>query len=309
MKTTQKKKILVLGGTGFIGKNICSKLKNKNNIVIFSRKKNGDLRKFLVLKKFLEKNSKIDIIINCAAHVGGLNYIFKKSADIVSDNLQIYNNLYKNLINLKKKPIIVNLLSNCLYPERLKIQVEEKWQDGKMHASVEAFGISKRVLIVLSKNYQRQYGINTQNIILPNVFGPGDHLDPERSHALNAIIVRMLKSKKNNLENFEVWGTGKPKREWIFVEDVSRIIEKIITKKINNFFLLNVAQNKSYSINKTADIIKNSLHYNCKIVNNKKYPDGAPLKQLSDKTFKKYFKSFKFTNFNLAIKKTIESYL
>jgi GDP-L-fucose synthase len=154
-----------------------------------------------------------------------------------------------------------------------------------------------------------QYGINTQNIILPNVFGPGDHLDPHRSHALNAIIVRMLKSQKNNLENFEVWGTGKPKREWIFVEDVSRIIEEIITKKINNFFLLNVAQNKSYSINKTADIIKNTLHYNCKIVNNKKYPDGAPLKQLSEKNFKKYFKSFKFTNFNIAIKKTIKSYL
>jgi GDP-L-fucose synthase len=309
MKSTQKKKILVLGGTGFIGKNICSKLRNKNNIVIFSRKKNGDLRKFLVLKNFLEKNCKIDIIINCAAHVGGLNYILKKSADIVSDNLQIYNNLYKSLINLKKKPIIVNLLSNCLYPEGLKIQVEEKWQDGKMHDSVEAFGISKRVLIILSKNYQTQYGINTQNIILPNVFGPGDHLDPHRSHALNAIIVRMLKSQKNNLENFEVWGTGKPKREWIFVEDVSRIIEEIITKKINNFFLLNVAQNKSYSINKIADIIKNTLHYNCKIVNNKKYLDGAPLKQLSEKNFKKYFKSFKFTNFNIAIKKTIKSYL
>jgi GDP-L-fucose synthase len=126
---------------------------------------------------------------------------------------------------------------------------------------------------------------------------------------MSALIKKISDAKYNNLKEVVLWGSGKPKREWIFVEDVSRIIEEIITKKINNFFLLNVAQNKSYSINKTADIIKNTLHYNCKIANNKKYPDGAPLKQLSEKNFKKYFKSFKFTNFNIAIKKTIKSYL
>ena len=304
-----KKKILVLGGTGFVGKKISKSLKKKHNVKVLSKSKGGDLRKQSVLKKFLTENSGIDIIINCAAHVGGLSYIAKKGADVMTDNLQIYTNLYRNLINLKKKPVVINLLSNCFYPSKLKVQYEDKWQEGEMHQTVEAFGIGKRVLVILSKNYEKQYGLKSLNIILPNAFGPGDHLDPERSHALNAIIVRMIKSKKQNLKNFEVWGTGKPRREWIFVEDICRVINQLVKGEINKSTILNIAQNRSYSINQIAYTIRDILKYKCKIINNTKYSDGAPLKQLSDKNFKIKFKNFKFTSFNLAVKKTINSYL
>ena len=304
-----KKKILILGGTGFIGKAVTDSLKNKFNIKNLSKSKGSDLRDKLTLKKFFLKNNGTDIIINCAAHVGGLRYIAKKSADVMTDNILIYSNIYKNLIELKKKPLVINLISNCFYPSKLKIQTEDNWQDGEMHESVEAFGIGKRVLVILSKNYEDQYGIKSINIVLPNAFGPGDHLDPERSHALNAIIVRMIKSKEEKNNFFEVWGTGKPRREWIFVKDVTRIIKNIISKKISKSLILNIGQNKSYSINQIAHTIKKTLNYNCKIINNTKYSDGAPLKQLSNQKFKKYFKNFKFTDFEVAVKETITSYL
>ncbi len=304
-----KKKILILGGTGFIGSAISKSLKKNYNIKIFSRTKFGDLRKELSLKKFLSKNKNFDYIINCAAHVGGLRYLARKSADITTDNILIYLNVYKNLIKLKKKPVVINLISNCFYPSKLKIQNEKNWQDGEMHDSVESFGIGKRVLVILSKNYDKQYNIKTLNLILPNAFGPGDHLDPERSHALNAIIVRMIKSKNDGDNTFEVWGSGRPKREWIYVEDVVRVMKLLLNKKIKNSLILNIGQNKAFSINEIAFTIKKILKYKCKIKNNRKYPDGAPLKQLSNFKFKKYFKNFKFTNFESAVSNTIKAYL
>lgn len=304
-----KKKILILGGTGFIGSAISKSLKKNYNIKIFSRTEFGDLRKELSLKKFLSKNKNFDYIINCAAHVGGLKYLARNSADITTDNILIYLNVYKNLIKFKNKPVVINLISNCFYPSKLKIQSEENWQDGKMHDSVESFGIGKRVLVILSKNYDKQYNIKTLNLILPNAFGPGDHLDPERSHALNAIIVRMIKSKNDGDNSFEVWGSGKPKREWIYVEDVVRVMKLLLNKKIKNSLILNIGQNKAFSINEIAFTIKKILKYKCKIKNNRKYPDGAPLKQLSNFKFKKYFKNFKFTNFESAVNNTIKAYL
>ena len=304
-----KKKILILGGTGFIGSAIGQSLKKDYYIKIFSRSEFGDLRKELNLKKFLSKNKNFDYIINCAAHVGGLRYLARKSADITSDNILIYLNVYKSLIKSKKKPIVINLISNCFYPSKIKIQSEDNWQDGEMHDSVESFGIGKRVLVILSKNYDKQYQIKTFNLILPNAFGPGDHLDPERSHALNAIIVRMIKSKNEGDNFFEVWGSGKPKREWIYVDDIVRVMKLLLNKKIKNSLILNIGQNKAFSINEIAYTIKKILKYKCKIINNRKYPDGAPLKQLSNLKFKKYFNKFKFTNFELAIKNTIKAYL
>ena len=308
MKKKEKKKILILGGTGFVGNSVYKYLRKNNTVKILSISKGGDLRKVNTLTNYFKNNLMPDIIINCAAHVGGIKYLSKKPADVMTDNIQIYTNIYKALINLQNKPIIINLISNCFYPEKLKVQVEDKWQDGQMHKSVEAFGISKRLLLIFSKNYHTQYNVKSYNLILPNAFGPGDHLDPERSHALNAIIIRMKETLRKKEKIFEVWGSGKPRREWIFVNDICKIVSQLIKKNINNNIVLNIAQNKSYSINEIAFLIKNIFKFNGKIINNTNYADGAPLKQLCNKKFKKFFKNFKFTDFEHAINKTIKSY-
>ena len=148
------------------------------------------------------------------------------------------------------------------------------------------------------------------NLVLPNAFGPGDHMDTNRSHALNGIIVRMINAKKNKKNKFEIWGSGKPKREWIFAEDVSKLIVLLLRRKklLNKFRVINVAQNKSYSINYLAMKVKKILNYKGQLTNNKNFPDGALLKQLDNQLFNKEFKNFKFTNFDDALKRTVEFY-
>ena len=108
--------------------------------------------------------------------------------------------------------------------------------------------------------YFHQYKIKTLNLILPNVYGPGDYLDTTRSHALNGIITRMIENKNNN---FNIWGTGKPKREWLYVGDISRIIKIVLNKKkfFKDFDHINVAQNQSFSINFIAKLVKKFLNY------------------------------------------------
>ena len=114
--------------------------------------------------------------------------------------------------------------------------------------------------------------------------------------------------KKNENKIFEVWGTGKPRREWIYSKDIARIISKLLKMKLKENLIVNIAQNKSYTINQIAFIIKKYLKYRGKITNNTNYPDGAILKQLDSTKFKNFFKDFSFTNFNLAIKNTIKYY-
>lgn len=304
-----KKKILILGGTGFVGKRINFSLKKNYFTKIVSKSLGYDLRKKKTFEKIL-KNQKYDYIINCAAHVGGLSYLKKFSADIFYDNALIYLNLYNSLKYTLDKPRIINLISNCVYPKYQKIQKEEKIFDGEIHDSVEPFGYSKNILLKSSKFYYNQYSIKSLNLILPNVFGPGDHLDTDRSHALNGIIVRMLNAKKKNYDSFKIWGSGRPKREWIFVNDVSRIVLRCINKKnlFLNFEHINIAQNKSYSINQIAKIVKNKIKFKGKLSNDITFPDGALIKQMNNINFKKNFKLFKFTKFESAISKTIDFY-
>ena len=302
----KKKRILILGGDGFIGSTIKAKLSKNFQIKSISRKTGHDLRNTSTLSNLLKIN--YDYIINSAAHVGGLNYLQKFGANVLSDNLTIYNNIYRCLSKKKNKPLIINLLSNCLYPEKLGIQAEHDCDDGRIHNSVESFAIGKRVLLVLSKSYEKQYKIKSVNLILPNAFGQGDHLNPEKSHALNGIIVRMIKSKKNNDKFFEVWGSGKPKREWIYAEDVARIIKLLIKKNLTQSIILNIAQNKSYSINLIAFKVKKILKFKGKIINNRNFADGAPIKQLCNKKFKKIFSNFNFTDFDKALYATIINY-
>ena len=301
--------ILILGGSGFLGTKIKKKLKSKHKVKDLSRSNGNDLRYSKIIRKNLKQN--YDVIINCAAHVGNLSYLKSNKASVMSNNLKIYQNLYDEICHSNIKPHIINLISNCVYPGDQVIQKEKNIFKGSVHESVEPFGLPKLILLKLSLFYQEQYNINSLNLVLPNAFGPGDHLDINRSHALNGIIDRMIEAKKNNDINFEIWGSGKPKREWIFAEDVARIIDLTISKRkfLNKIKIINIAQNKSYSINFIAKEVKKYLKYKGKLINNKNLPDGAPIKQLDNNFFKKNYKNFKFSKFENALKKTINYYL
>jgi GDP-L-fucose synthase len=303
------KKILVFGGHGFLGKNLKNIFENSQYEVHYISRQDGvDLQNEKNVMDILEKINP-DIIIHAAAHVGSINYVSNNSCDIIYDNSQMYLNLYKCVAKFNNKIIIINPISNCSYPGVIDIQNEEMWWDGRLHESIESYGFPKKLGFVISECYKKQHNIKTINLIIPNAYGPNDYIDQERTHAMNGIIMRMIESIKNEKQEFSVWGSGTPIREWIYMPDVSKLIKMIIDEEIYDLpNPINVGQEFGISINESVKIIKKALNYDCSIINDLTKQDGAPIKILSKKTFNKYFPNFNFTNYEDGIKNTITYY-
>jgi len=301
------KKILVLGHTGFIGKNLIEYLSN-NNYQVFSCSKSTDvdIRNYNQISEKI-KEIKPDIIFNIASHGGSLHYVKEFAADVFSDNVQMNLNLYRAVKEYSSESKIITPFSNCSYPGSSDIQFEEKWLDGDVHPSIFSFGNSKRTIYYISKCYYEQYGIKSINLLFANTYGPGDSCDPNHTHALNGMIIRMLEAKKNGDKEFVVWGTGKPVREWMYVDDFIKAL--ILSMDLNHLeYPLNIGQGKGYSIEESANLIKDSIGFDGDIVFDTTKIDGDPIKVMSEDNFRKKFTDFDFYNHKKGIDKTVKYY-
>lgn len=304
----KNKKILIIGAFGFMGKNITKVLQDTEyQVVLESRRTGFDL---FDLKVTTAKLSSIrpDIIINCAAHVGSMPYVARNPVNVFHDNTLMYLNLYKAIQEVDTNVLVINPISNCSYPGIVDIQNEEQWWDGRIHESVESYGMPKKIGFILSECYRKQSGIQTINLIIPNSYGPDDYIDEERTHALNGIIIRMLKAIKNSDSEFLVWGSGQPIREWIYMPDVARIIKIIIDENIRLPNPFNLGQQTGISILDTVKIVKEKLNFSGIIKTDLSKPDGALKKVLGNKLFVENFPNFVFTDYKDGIEKTIKYY-
>lgn len=304
------KKILILGGLGFLGKNLNKVFVNSKYVIHNESRSTGcDMLDLSVLIQKIQ-DIRPDIIINAAAHVGSVSYVSKYSGDVIRDNSLMYLNLYEAVRMVDTNIKIINPISNCSYPGIIDIQDEDNWWSGPIHPSVESYGTPKKLGFILSECYKNQYNIKTTNLIIPNSYGPEDYLDEERTHAMNGIIMRMIKSKNNNDNQFVIWGTGNPIREWIFMPDVAKIIKQIVDEdlfeKLPN--PINLGQKYGVSIKDTVGMVKSFLDYNVKLVYDTTKLDGAPVKILDNKVFNQYFPFFSFTSYDDGILKTIKYY-
>jgi GDP-L-fucose synthase len=303
------KNILVIGGNGFMGKNIQNIFKSSSyNMSYESRQTGFDLFNLnLTIEKI--KALSPDIIIFAAAHVGSIGYVSKNSADVVNDNSQMYLNLYKAVAQVNSNIVIINPISNCSYPGIIDVQHEELWWEGPIHQSVESYGTPKKLGFILSECYRRQYGVKTVNLIVPNAYGPNDYIDETRTHAMNGIIMRMIQSQKNKDKEFSIWGTGSPIREWIYMPDMARIIKAIIDNEQYDLpNPINIGQENGVSILETVNMAKKALNYDVELVFDTSKQDGAPIKILGNKLFNQYFPNFEFTPTSEGITNTIEYY-
>ena len=300
---------IVLGHTGFVGKNLTKYLSNEGHEVVGLSRAQCDLRDYAQLnKKLLEFRPRgIDAIFNCAANVGSVHYVTAFAGDVISDNTYIALNLYKAILENCPSTTVVNLLSNCCYVDGTQIQEEETWLAGEVHTSVFSFGNFKRVLYYISKCYEMQYDIKSVNLMFSGIYGPGDSTDPNKVHALNGMIIRMLSAVKSGDDKFEIWGTGKPIREWIYIDDVCNILlqsaqkEKIIEP-------VNIAQGKGFAISETAGNIAKAIGYEGELTFNTDYQDGAPIKILGMGRFKDIFKDYVFYDHQEGVRQTVEYY-
>ncbi|MBA7511057.1 GDP-L-colitose synthase [subsurface metagenome] len=300
--------ILVTGATGFLGKAVCKKLIEKN--IEFSKTSLSlgcDLRNKEQVENLFSK-AKPDFVLNCAAHVGSLHYVTTYAADVFYDNTQMALNIYNVAAKVGPDARIINPLANCSYPGDSDIQREIDWWVNEVHESVFSYGNAKRFIYVISKCYNKQNGLKSINFLIPNTFGPGDSTDPNKTHALNGIIIRMIKAERNGDAEFEVWGTGSPVREWAYIDDVVNIIIEGIYTKEDLIYPVNLAQNKGYSVKESAEMIADSVGFKGKLTFNADYQDGDPIKILDDKKFRQLFPEFQFFNHKKGIEETVKYY-
>jgi GDP-L-fucose synthase len=302
------RKILVLGGHGFIGKSLVKALDTANHrVVAFSRRNGVDLHSYELTKNCLERH-RPEIIFNFAAHVGGLPYVAERHAVVFADNTQMALNLYRAAQEVCPESLIVNPLSNCCYPGQAEVYTESDWLKGDVHPSVYSYGNAKRFIYTLATCYKVQFGIETRHFFIPNAFGPGDRTNPAMVHALNGMIVRMLKAEKEQHSTFEIWGSGTPIREWIYVEDVANLLSLAIDRNLELQEPLNLAQGQGYSIRESAVMIAQAIGFQGEIVFQPDYPDGAARKIMDTHRFQQIFGNYQFINHYDAICKTVDYY-
>tara|TARA_B100000161_G_scaffold55283_1_gene36408 strand:- start:148 stop:1089 length:942 start_codon:yes stop_codon:yes gene_type:complete len=276
-------KIYIAGHNGMLGSSIFRKLKKKGyKKIITIDKKDLDLRNQNAVRKFF-KVKKPDVVIIAAAKVGGIKANIKFPANFISDNLQIQT----NLISLSHENNIKKLIlfgSSCIYPKELKKPIKESQiMTGALEETNESYAIAKIAGIKMIESFNRQYNRNYICLMPCNLFGPNDNYDTQNSHFLPALIKKIyLASKKRKKKKIvKLWGTGKPLREVLHVDEVANACEFFLRKKIKNS-LINIGSPIEMSIKNYANLIKNKIDSEVmiKFDNNKKL-DGVMRKKLN----------------------------
>ena len=301
-------KVLVVGSKGFLGSWVKKILLAKTNheILEISGKESLDITKIEDLQNFVSKH-KPEAIINCAAFVGGISYGYKYPARLLYENSKIALNLYE-ISRKNDVGILINPISNCAYPGHLTTYVESQFFDGPPHESVYNYGIAKRLSVDLGNGYFEQYKFSSANVVLSNMYGPEDHFDIERSHALGALVKKICDAKINNIQKVEIWGSGKPIREWLYVQDgANALIKSLDLEKGHHFF--NVGVQKGISIIDLANTIKKIVNWDGEFFYNADKPDGVYEKKVDGSKGETKLNWIPDIDLQYGIEKTVEWYM
>ncbi len=303
-------KIALLGGDGFVGRNVAEVLdQNKIPFQIASRRTGVDLRDLDQTIAYFQV-VKPDFVINCAAHVGSLNYVTEQAAEVISDNSRMILSMYEAITRTVPQAVVINPVANCAYPAKANIFIEDEWMDGHLHRSVLAYGATRRLLWTVGESFEMQHKIRSIYLLVPNMYGPYDSTDPNKAHALNALISKFVKAQNTESDSVVIWGTGSAIREWLYAKDFARVVMEIIKNPhmIGLSEPLNIGQNFGLSVRELVEIIQTNFKYSGRIDWDHSKPDGAPKKVMDDRKFRKIFPKFEFTEFGAGIKNTIEFY-
>jgi len=275
--------IVVTGGTGFLGTRIIEKLEKRENVNVYSisKREGVDIRDYESFKSFLSQYT-VDLVIHTAALSGGIAINYERPAEMIETNTIIGLNVVKACNELGINNLIT-ILPNCVYPGGLEEYEEDKFWNGPMHDSVLTVGIPRKTMWGACFAYCRQNPkFKPVHLIYPNMYGPNDHFEPVLSHALGALVSKIIEAKHRGKQDIEIWGTGKPIREWLYVDDGAEAILQVIDK-LDNFEpneLMNIGIGKGISIKDMAESIKNIVKWNGKFKYKTEMPDGSKKKIL-----------------------------
>jgi GDP-L-fucose synthase len=314
-----KPKIFVAGHKGMVGSALARLLKDQDVEIITKDRTELDLLNQGSVQKFFE-HEKIDQVYLAAAKVGGIHANNSYPADFIYENLMIQTNvIHSAFLNGVKKLLFLG--SSCIYPKYANQPMkEEELLTGKLEPTNEPYAIAKIAGIKMCESYNRQYGkshgIDYRSIMPTNLYGPGDNYHPEKSHVIPGLIYRFHDAKINNLENVTIWGTGTPKREFLYVDDlaeasirVMNLDKKIYDEQISSVSShINIGSGKELTIKELGETIKEVIGFKGKIQFDCSKPDGSLRKMLDSERINKL--GFKpKTDFKEGLVKTYQEYI
>ena len=283
-----KKNILVFGSNGLVGSSCVRILSNSKKVssVISSTRKDTDLFNYVATKKKIQE-SKPDVVIIAAAKVGGILANNTYRTEFLIENLKINMNILESLIDFPEVQII-NLGSSCIYPLNSQNPLKEDYIfSGKLEPTNSPYAVAKLAAIELADAMSQQFNHNICNLMPTNLYGPNDNFSELDSHVIPGLIKRMHLAKTANQPRFEIWGTGTPLREFLYVDDLALAIEFLIDKNLEKS-VINVGSNQEISIKDLAFLIKEIINYDGKLVFDKSKPDGNPRKLLDSSYLNSY---------------------
>ena len=319
IKIKKTDSIFVAGHTGMVGSSITRKLKeNGYHNLLLPTKKYLNLLDYKSIESWFKKMNP-DIVILAAAKVGGIEANSKFTGDFILENLKIQTNVIDNAWrdNVKK---FIFLGSSCIYPKFSPQPIKEEYLlSSPLEITNESYAIAKIAGIKLCAALKKQYGFEAISLMPTNLYGPGDNYHPINSHVLPSLIRKFFYAKEQNLPTVTCWGTGSPKREFLFVDDLADAIvfvienistdNKLLYSEEDNFQgVINIGTGKDLSILDLANIISQEFNYNGEIIWDSSKPDGTPRKLLDVSKINQLGWTAS-TKIKDGIKATIETYI
>ena len=273
-------KIYVAGHNGMVGSEICRLLKKKgyNNLLLKSHSE-LDLTNQSSVNEFF-KNEKPDVVFLAAAKVGGINANMNNQSSFLMENIGIEYNVINAAFNNDVTDLMF-LGSSCIYPKESEQPIKEEYLlTGPLEPTNEGYALAKIVGLKACQYFNEQYGTNYIGVMPTNLYGINDNFDLETSHLVPAIIRKMHEAKVNNKPNVEIWGTGKPYRELLFVEDMADATLFAFENYKGKSFI-NVGTGEDLTIKQICGVIKKVVGYEGELFFNTSKPDGMYRKLLN----------------------------
>jgi len=300
-------RFLITGGAGFLGSHLVDDLKSRGAAKIFvPRSVEYDLRHEAAIERLL-KASEPDIVIHLAAVVGGIGANRENPGRFFYDNLIMGVQLMEQarLRGIKK---FVAVGTICSYPKMTPVPFrEEALWDGYPEETNAPYGLAKKMMLVQSQAYRRQYGFHSIFLLPVNLYGPGDNFNPRSSHVIPALIKKCLDAVQRGEGEIVVWGTGKATREFLYVEDAAKAI-LLAAERFDKSDPVNIGSGFEISIRDLAELIVELTGFKGRIVWDTEKPDGQPRRMLDVSRARREFGFEAETPFRKGLEKTISWY-
>ena len=270
-------KIYVAGHRGLVGSAIVRNLEAKGYTnIVYRTHEELDLTNQANVQAFF-KEEQPEYVILAAAKVGGIHANNTYPADFIYDNLMIQNNVIKAAHDYKVKKLLF-LGSTCIYPKMAPQPIKEEYLlTGALEETNEAYAVAKIAGLEMCKFFKRQYGDNFISCMPTNLYGPNDNFDLKSSHVLPALIRKFHEAKVNGSDTVEVWGTGTPLREFIYVDDMADACV-FLMENYDGEQHVNIGTGEEVSIRQLAETVKEVIGFEGELVFNTDMPDGTPRK-------------------------------